>query len=139
MAGKAEVKYDSDITDAPAVTQLIEDLGFGASLIEDNAATHGKLDLTVSLVCLSLPLIPPSINNDPPVSPLQITGMTCASCVHNIESKLTSTKGISGASVALATKRAQIKFDPEVLGARDIIKIIQVMIPYFMKSGLAPP
>lgn len=48
MAGKAEVKYDSDIMDAGAVTQLIEDLGFGAKLIEDNAMTHGKLDLTVS-------------------------------------------------------------------------------------------
>ncbi|XP_069020012.1 copper-transporting ATPase 2 [Embiotoca jacksoni] len=100
MAGKAEVKYDSNVLDAAAVTQLIKDLGFGAKLIEDNAVTHGKLDLT-------------------------ITGMTCASCVHNIESKLTTTKGILGASVALATKKAQIQFDPEVLGARDIIKIIQ--------------
>ncbi|XP_029307173.1 LOW QUALITY PROTEIN: copper-transporting ATPase 2 [Cottoperca gobio] len=100
MAGKAEVKYDSEVMNAAAVTQLIEDLGFGAKLIEDNAVTHGKLDLT-------------------------ITGMTCASCVHSIESKLTSTKGILGASVALATKKAQIQFDPEILGARDIVKIIQ--------------
>uniref|UniRef100_A0A4W6DGV8 Copper-transporting ATPase 2 n=1 Tax=Lates calcarifer TaxID=8187 RepID=A0A4W6DGV8_LATCA len=99
MAGKAEVKYDTEIIDAAAVTQLIEDLGFGAKLMEDNAVTHGKLDLSVR--------------------------MTCASCVHNIESKLTTTKGILGASVALATNKAQIQFDPEVLGARDIIKIIQ--------------
>uniref|UniRef100_A0A7N6FDV5 Copper-transporting ATPase 2 n=1 Tax=Anabas testudineus TaxID=64144 RepID=A0A7N6FDV5_ANATE len=101
MAGKAEVKYDSSIIDAAAVTKLIEDLGFGAKLIDDNAVTHGKLDLT-------------------------ITGMTCASCVHNIESKLTTTKGILEASVALATNKAQIQFNPDVLGARDIIKIIQV-------------
>uniref|UniRef100_A0A3Q1ILX0 Copper-transporting ATPase 2 n=1 Tax=Anabas testudineus TaxID=64144 RepID=A0A3Q1ILX0_ANATE len=101
MAGKAEVKYDSSIIDAAAVTKLIEDLGFGAKLIDDNAVTHGKLDLT-------------------------ITGMTCASCVHNIESKLTTTKGILEASVALATNKAQIQFNPDVLGARDIIKIIQI-------------
>lgn len=100
MAGKAEVKYNSDAIDAAAISRLIEDLGFGAKLIEDNAVMHGKLDLT-------------------------ITGMTCASCVHNIESKLTTTKGIHRASVALATKKAQIEFDPELLGARDIIKIIQ--------------
>ncbi|XP_074521011.1 copper-transporting ATPase 2 [Halichoeres trimaculatus] len=99
MAGKAEVKYDTDDINAAAVTKLIEDLGFGAKLIEDED-TQGKLDLT-------------------------ITGMTCASCVHNIESKLTSTKGIFRASVALATKKAQIHFDPDVVGARDIIKIIQ--------------
>uniref|UniRef100_A0A7N9ANF3 Copper-transporting ATPase 2 n=1 Tax=Mastacembelus armatus TaxID=205130 RepID=A0A7N9ANF3_9TELE len=96
MAGKAEVTYDSEVIDGAAVTQLIEDLGFGARLIEDNVVSLGKLDLT-------------------------ITGMTCASCVHNIESKLTTTKGIVSASVALATKKAQIQFDPEVLGARDII------------------
>ncbi|XP_061572171.1 copper-transporting ATPase 2 isoform X2 [Cololabis saira] len=100
MAGKAEVKYVPDVLDASVVTQLIEDLGFGVKLIEDNAVTHGKLDLT-------------------------ITGMTCASCVHTIESKLNTTKGILGASVALATKKAHIQFDPEVLGARDIIRIIQ--------------
>uniref|UniRef100_A0A7N9AP58 Copper-transporting ATPase 2 n=1 Tax=Mastacembelus armatus TaxID=205130 RepID=A0A7N9AP58_9TELE len=100
MAGKAEVTYDSEVIDGAAVTQLIEDLGFGARLIEDNVVSLGKLDLT-------------------------ITGMTCASCVHNIESKLTTTKGIVSASVALATKKAQIQFDPEVLGARDIIRLIQ--------------
>lgn len=48
MAGKAEVDYDLEAIDATGVIQLIEDLGFGASLIEDNAVTHGKLDLTVS-------------------------------------------------------------------------------------------
>ncbi|XP_068165902.1 copper-transporting ATPase 2-like [Antennarius striatus] len=100
MAGKAEVKYDPEVINAATVTQLIEDLGFGAKLIEDNTIAHGKLDLT-------------------------ITGMTCASCVHNIEAKLTTTKGIIGASVALATKKANIQFDPDVLGARDIVKIIQ--------------
>ncbi|KAK2857051.1 hypothetical protein Q5P01_005786 [Channa striata] len=100
MAGKAEVKYDSSLLDAAAVTCLIEDLGFGAKLMEDDAVTHGKLDLTIK-------------------------GMTCASCVHNIESKLTTTKGILGASVALATQKAQIQFNPEMLGARDIIKLIQ--------------
>uniref|UniRef100_A0A4W5RGH1 Copper-transporting ATPase 2 n=1 Tax=Hucho hucho TaxID=62062 RepID=A0A4W5RGH1_9TELE len=103
MAGKAEVKYDPGIVDAKRITQLIEGLGFGATLIEDNAVMDGKLDLSV-------------------------TGMTCASCVHNIESKLTRTKGILEASVALATNKAQIKFDPEVLGARDIIRMIEVAI-----------
>ncbi|XP_054915125.1 copper-transporting ATPase 2 isoform X2 [Poeciliopsis prolifica] len=100
MAGKAEVKYDPNLIDPSRVTQLIEDLGFGAELLEDNAGAHGKLDL-------------------------QITGMTCASCVHKIESKLITTKGIHSASAALATQRAHVKFDPEILGARDIVRIIQ--------------
>ena len=52
--------------------------------------------------------------------------MTCASCVHNIESKLTRTNGITYASVALATSKAHVKFDPEMIGPRDIVKIIEV-------------
>lgn len=63
--------------------------------------------------------------------------MTCASCVHNIESKLASTKGIIVASVALATKKARIQFDPEVLGARDITKIIQVGIAFPLATSAA--
>lgn len=50
MAGKAEVKYDPEVVNAAAVSQLIEDLGFGATVMEDGAGAHGKLDLTVSLL-----------------------------------------------------------------------------------------
>lgn len=52
--------------------------------------------------------------------------MTCASCVHNIESRLTRTRGVLAASVALATNKAHVRFDPEVIGARDIIRTIEV-------------
>lgn len=100
MAGKAEVKYHSDLISPAGIERLIEDLGFGAKLIEDSTLTDGKLDLIV-------------------------TGMTCASCVHTIESRLSSTKGVLRASVVLATNRAQIHFNPDITGARDIVRIIQ--------------
>ncbi|KAG9333393.1 hypothetical protein JZ751_012705 [Albula glossodonta] len=101
MAGKAEVKYDPRVLDPARIVRLVEDLGFGAAVLEENAIVDGKLDLVV-------------------------TGMTCASCVHTIESKLLRTKGVLEASVALATSKAHVKFDPEVLGARDIIRVIEV-------------
>lgn len=52
--------------------------------------------------------------------------MTCASCVHKIESTLTKHKGIFYCSVALATNKAHIKYDPEIIGPRDIIHTIGV-------------
>ena len=52
--------------------------------------------------------------------------MTCASCIHNIENKLLGTKGVFEVSVSLATTKAHVKFDPEILGARDIIRSIEV-------------
>ncbi|KAJ8379177.1 hypothetical protein AAFF_G00230890 [Aldrovandia affinis] len=100
MAGKAEVKYDPRVLDPARIALLIEDLGFGATLMDDSAVMDGKLDLIV-------------------------TGMTCASCVHNIESKLRRTHGVLEASVALATSKTHVKFDPEVLGVRDIIRVIE--------------
>lgn len=54
--------------------------------------------------------------------------MTCASCVHKIESSLMREKGIKYASVALATNKAHIKYDSEIIGPRDITKLIEVLI-----------
>lgn len=54
--------------------------------------------------------------------------MTCASCVHKIESSLMKEKGIIYASVALATNKAHIKYDLEIIGPRDITKLIEVLL-----------
>ncbi|XP_065149700.1 copper-transporting ATPase 2 [Paramisgurnus dabryanus] len=100
IAGKAEVRYDPGILESSRIAQLISDLGFGASVMEENTGQDGILDLSV-------------------------TGMTCASCVHNIQNKLLRTEGILEASVALATNKAHVKFDPDLVGSRDIIRIIE--------------
>nr|XP_035153325.1 copper-transporting ATPase 2 isoform X2 [Callithrix jacchus] len=100
MAGKAEIKYDPEVVQPLEIAQLIQDLGFEAAVMEDYTGSDGSIELI-------------------------ITGMTCASCVHNIESKLMRTNGITYASVALATSKALVKFDPEIIGPRDIIKIIE--------------
>ncbi|XP_027251034.1 copper-transporting ATPase 2 isoform X1 [Cricetulus griseus] len=100
MSGKAEVKYNPEAIQPSRIAQLIQDLGFEATVMEDNTVSEGDIELI-------------------------ILGMTCASCVHNIESKLTKTNGITYASVALATSKAHVKFDPEIIGPRDIIKIIE--------------
>uniref|UniRef100_A0A452UZB1 Copper-transporting ATPase 2 n=1 Tax=Ursus maritimus TaxID=29073 RepID=A0A452UZB1_URSMA len=100
MAGKAEVKYNPEVIQPLEIARLVQDLGFEATVMEDYTGTDGDLELI-------------------------ITGMTCASCVHNIESKLTRTNGITYASVALATSKAHVKFDPEIIGPRDIVRIIE--------------
>ncbi|XP_021561720.1 copper-transporting ATPase 2 isoform X5 [Carlito syrichta] len=102
MAGKAEVKYSPEVIQPLRIAQLIQDLGFEAAIMEDYAGSLGDIELI-------------------------ITGMTCASCVHNIESKLTRTNGITYTSVALATSKALVKFDPEIIGPRDIVKIIELL------------
>src|SRR6266508_5966373 len=43
---------------------------------------------------------------------LAITGMTCASCVTNVESALRGVEGVKSADVNLATERATVQVDP---------------------------
>jgi len=47
---------------------------------------------------------------------LPITGMTCASCVRRVERALGKVEGVDGASVNLATEKARVVFDPELVG-----------------------
>ncbi|XP_037833258.1 copper-transporting ATPase 1 isoform X2 [Kryptolebias marmoratus] len=100
MAGKAEVRYDPKVTDPLKVAESIKELGFTASVMENYEGSNGNLELVVR-------------------------GMTCASCVHKIESSLVKEKGIIYASVALATNKAHVKYDSEIIGPRDIIKLIE--------------
>ncbi|XP_021575165.1 copper-transporting ATPase 1 isoform X1 [Carlito syrichta] len=100
MAGKAEVRYNPTVIQPPMIAEFIRELGFGATVIENADEGDGVLELFVR-------------------------GMTCASCVHKIESTLTKHKGIFYCSVALATNKAHIKYDPEIIGPRDIIHTIE--------------
>lgn len=100
MAGKAEVRYNPAVIQPPMIAEFIRELGFGATVIENADEGDGVLELVVR-------------------------GMTCASCVHKIESTLTKHRGIFYCSVALATNKAHIKYDPEIIGPRDIIHTIE--------------
>uniref|UniRef100_A0A3Q1GDP0 P-type Cu(+) transporter n=1 Tax=Acanthochromis polyacanthus TaxID=80966 RepID=A0A3Q1GDP0_9TELE len=100
MASKAEVRYNPDVIDPMKIAECVRELGFTASVMEDYEGSDGNLELVVR-------------------------GMTCASCVHKIESSLMREKGIIYASVALATNKAHIKYDSEIIGPRDIIKLIE--------------
>ncbi len=56
---------------------------------------------------------------------LPITGMTCASCVRNVERALKKTEGVDEASVNLATERASVEFDPKQIDVQHMIERVQ--------------
>jgi len=98
MSAKAEVNYDPSIIQPHQIADGIAKLGFPTTVIENNTA---KDELEVS-----------------------IKGMTCSSCVFLIESNIGKVPGIIKATVALATERGKIKYDPEKIGPRDIVEAI---------------
>jgi Cu+-exporting ATPase len=56
---------------------------------------------------------------------IEILGMSCAACAINNEKALLKTKGILGANVNFATKKASIEYDADVLGEKDVKKVIK--------------
>uniref|UniRef100_A0A7N6FKE6 P-type Cu(+) transporter n=1 Tax=Anabas testudineus TaxID=64144 RepID=A0A7N6FKE6_ANATE len=103
MASKAEVRYNPEVTEPMKIAECVKELGFTASVMENYEGSDGNLELVVR-------------------------GMTCASCVHKIESSLMKEKGVIYASVALATNKAHIKYDLDIIGPRDITKLIEVLL-----------
>ncbi|MCF2140175.1 MAG: heavy metal translocating P-type ATPase [Candidatus Lokiarchaeota archaeon] len=55
---------------------------------------------------------------------IPIEGMTCASCAQTIERSLTKTTGIIESSVNLATEKATVTFNPELITYDEIIQTI---------------
>jgi Cu+-exporting ATPase len=55
----------------------------------------------------------------------KITGMTCASCVARVEKAIRETKGVSEASVNLATEIATFVYDPAQISIDDIARSIK--------------
>ncbi len=54
-----------------------------------------------------------------------VTGMTCANCVSRVERKLQKTEGVLAASVNLATKRATVRYLPEVVSLKQLHQVIK--------------
>jgi len=52
---------------------------------------------------------------------LPIAGMTCASCVHHVETGLKEAKGVEKVGVNLTTERALVEFDPQVGTIDDMV------------------
>ncbi|CAH1118710.1 unnamed protein product [Phaedon cochleariae] len=99
LAARAEVQFDPSLTIPFDIAASITDLGFPASVLQQSGAGEADTDL-------------------------EISGMTCSSCVHKIESNILKLPGIKSAQVALTTRRGRFKYDPEVTGPRDVIEAI---------------
>lgn len=100
LAARGEVQYDPSLITPAEIADSITELGFPASVLKQNGAGISEVDL-------------------------EIAGMTCASCVHKIESNVCKLAGVQSAKVALTTNRGKFSYDPEVVGPRNIIEAIE--------------
>jgi Cu+-exporting ATPase len=101
LTEKAEVKYNPEYLIPSQVVALIQEMGFGAKLLDSEKNGIGTVEL-------------------------HIEGMTCASCVYKIERETKKLKGMVEVGVTLLTSRGTFKYDKSSeLGPRDIITKIE--------------
>ncbi|CAN8006468.1 unnamed protein product, partial [Ixodes hexagonus] len=93
---KVEVKYNPALVQPAQLVEIINGIGFNASIIDDYRTVHGEAEFL-------------------------IRGMTCSSCVHAIESNVSKLPGVASASVSLGTQKGRFVFDPERTGPRQIL------------------
>ena len=67
---------------------------------------------------------------------LPITGMTCASCVRRVERALANVPGVEAANVNLATERASVTFDPNVV---ELMQLRAAVEKSGYRVGAMPP
>lgn len=56
---------------------------------------------------------------------MNITGMSCASCVRTIEKSLTAVPGVRDVSVNLAGEKATVTYDPETVKVEDLVRTVR--------------
>ena len=115
------MSYNPKETNPDRLAEEIKDLGFGVEVLDEMADSDGKITISVSVCTCNVRYLEMTSVLDQ-----QIGGMTCASCVHNIEKALLSSGGVQKAVVALATGKGYIEFDPAMIGPRDVINVVKV-------------
>ncbi|BFZ14956.1 hypothetical protein BsWGS_17994 [Bradybaena similaris] len=89
---------------------LIDDMGFHASL-----PGKPKIPRSISQTIIDGPSSPRhnnSNNTDLEKCYLQVTGMTCASCVATIEKNVKKMEGVHNVMVSLMAQKAEVVYDP---------------------------
>ncbi|CAG8500434.1 4294_t:CDS:1 [Ambispora leptoticha] len=98
LAERATVEYDANVIDEDGIARLVNSIGFEASPIRQ------RREDTLEL---------------------QIFGMTDSTSADKIEQNLRKSPGILNASVNFAAEKANIQYDKEFLGVRDVVNLIE--------------
>ncbi|KAJ8058143.1 hypothetical protein OCU04_013000 [Sclerotinia nivalis] len=118
LSERAVVEHDTTILSAEQIAEIIEDRGFGATIVESNTATppsrtrKSRRDSS-------------SIKEKIATTTIAIEGMTCGACTSAVEGGFKDLDGLIQFNVSLLAERAVVIHDPSKLPAEKIAEIIE--------------
>lgn len=118
LSERAVVEHDPMILSVEAVAEIIEDRGFGATVLDTqpSSAKHSQLK---SGQATSEP------QDDLVTTTVSIEGMTCGACTSAVECGFKDVAGARQLNISLLAERAAIIHDPKALSADQIVQIIE--------------
>ena len=126
---EAFIEYQPDKTTPKDISSAIYDMGFDTGeptkfTLPSPSNASPLIQLTTPIMCHTPSLMTPNLPNNCSSVVVNVTGMVCQSCVHNIETNLGSKPGIASVRVELETNSAHISFDPSATTVNDICGMI---------------
>ena len=116
LSERAVIEHDPSVITPEAIIEIIEDRGFGATVIETKAASippsrsaSGRLGLQGSELTTTT---------------VAIKDMTCAACTSAVEAGFKGLEGVVQFNISLLAERAVILHDANKLSASQILEII---------------
>uniref|UniRef100_A0A061RQH4 P-type Cu(+) transporter n=2 Tax=Tetraselmis sp. GSL018 TaxID=582737 RepID=A0A061RQH4_9CHLO len=104
LTEKATVEYDPSAISAESIAEEVEDVGFEASVQDDEGGHQEPKVATARII---------------------IGDMSCSSCANSVEAVLRSQAGVSSAAVNFAIGKATVTFDSSKVGLRSLVEAVE--------------
>ncbi|KAK3934953.1 copper-transporting ATPase 2 [Diplogelasinospora grovesii] len=115
LAERAVIAHDPALLSAEDICEIIEDRGFGATLVESKETEQEEQNVSGSTGNRSIAA----------TTTVAIDGMTCGACTSAVEGGLKDVDGMLRFNISLLAERAVITHDPAKLPTEKIVEIIE--------------
>ena len=116
LSERAVVEHDPSIIKPEDLAELIEDRGFGATVLDTKAVSSDSAQSTVNVV--------ESID-EVSTTTVAIEGMTCGACTSAVEGAFKDAAGLVKFNISLLAERAVISHRTKVLPPEKIVELIE--------------
>lgn len=115
LSERAVIDHDPSILSAEEIAEMIEDRGFGATIVESTEVKEEGKTAPSRSATTTLQMI----------TTVAIEGMTCGACTSAVESGFKDVEGMLKFNISLLAERAVITHDPTKLSSEQIAEIIE--------------